>query len=78
MQIDHESRPQYPKLVHIRVYENAKDWWHKREITFPCTPSGSLDVEKLQCELEEKGRVRVQNSEGCIPGIVNQLTFPAK
>ena len=42
-----------------------KNWWHKREITFPCTPSGSLDIKKLQCELEEKGRVWVRNSEGC-------------
>jgi len=78
MQIDHESRAQYFKLVHIRVYENAKVWWHKCEITFPCTPGGSLDIKKLQCELEDKGRLWVQNPEGCILDIVNQLTFPAR
>ena len=47
-QIDHESRAQHPKLLHIRVYENAKDWSHKHGIKFPCTPGGSLGIEKLQ------------------------------
>jgi hypothetical protein len=63
MQVDHELRARHTKLVHIRIYENAQDWWHKREISFPCTSEGSLDIEKLQSELEVEGTIRVCDSD---------------
>jgi hypothetical protein len=63
MWVDHELRARHTKLVHIRIYENAQGWWHKREINFPCTSEGSLDIEKLQSELEVEGTIRVCDSD---------------
>jgi hypothetical protein len=49
--------------IHIRVYKNAKDWWHIGELTAPHAPDGSLDIVGLESELVTPGKICVHKPE---------------
>ena len=47
------------KLIQIRMYKNAKDWWHFEEVTVPRAPDGSLNIAELESQLILPGKIRV-------------------
>ncbi|RDB29023.1 hypothetical protein Hypma_015650 [Hypsizygus marmoreus] len=53
--------PARKRILLLKLYKNAKDWWPVQEVECACGPEGHLDLKNVREKMGLDGRIRIIN-----------------